>query len=74
MRSKQVPDQNKPLGEEETVRYRKKNRIVWGMEVATGVIFYIVWRRCGLVMAISQLIMAVMLAVGKLKNESRNQL
>lgn len=74
MRYAPVPDQNKPLDEEETVRYRKKSRILWGMEVVIGMIFYIVSRRYGFVLAVSHLILSVMLAVGKLKNESKKKL
>lgn len=74
MRYAPVPDRNKPLDEEETVRYRHKSRVLWGMEVVVGMIFYIVWRRYGFVLAVSHVILAVMLAVGKLKNELTNKM
>lgn len=74
MRYAPVPDQNKPLDEEETIRYKQTSRIIWGLEMVIGMIFYIVSRRYGFVLAISHLILSVMLAVGKLKNESKKKL
>ncbi|MCM1243059.1 MAG: accessory gene regulator B family protein [Roseburia sp.] len=62
-----VPDQNKPLDETETIRYRRMSRILWGLEMLAGIFLYFIQRRYGLVFAISHLFLSFMLIVGKTK-------
>lgn len=63
-----VPDRHKPLDGPETVRYRKRSRIIWGLEAVCAMILYFVKAPYGLVIAVSQLILSLMLFLGILKN------
>jgi len=63
-----VPDRNKPLDEAETVRYRNKSRMLWGIETIIGILFCLKWRKYGMVIALSHIVMSIMLGLGKLKN------
>lgn len=67
MRYAPVPDQNKPLDETETMRYKRKSRVLWGLELVIGMLLYFVQRRYGLVLAVSHLFLSFMLMVGKLR-------
>lgn len=64
-----VPDLNKPLDENESVRYRKVSRIIWAVEAALGLAFSLINQEVGFVMAVSHLIMAAMLFLGSVKNK-----
>ena len=64
-----VPTQNKPLDETETVRYRRKSRILWLLETGIGIALYFLLREYGVVIAVSHLFLACMMIVGKLKNK-----
>lgn len=71
-----VPDQNKPLDEEETRRYRGRSRMLWCVEVLIVIIFYLWKREWGIVFAISHLLLSCMMIVGRLKNyqvKSKNE-
>ncbi|WP_349673484.1 accessory gene regulator B family protein [Lacrimispora sp.] len=63
-----VPDRNKLLDEEETIRYRSKSRQFWLMEVIVGAIFWFVNMRVCVVLAICHMLLSVMLVYGVLKN------
>ena len=67
-----VPAQNKPLDETETIRYRRKSRILWLLETVIGVALYFLQREYGVVIAVSHLFLACMMIAGKLKNNSFN--
>ncbi|WP_394522294.1 accessory gene regulator ArgB-like protein [Lacrimispora sp. JR3] len=64
-----APDKNKPLDEVETIHYRKRSRIVWGIEAAIGVVFWCFGIRAGIVIAISHAILSLMLVYGVFKNK-----
>lgn len=63
-----VPAQNKPLDEAETVRYRRKSRILWLLEAVIGMTLYFLQRELGVVIAMSHLILVCMLIAGKWKD------
>ena len=64
-----VQDHNKPLDDLEKTRYKKRSRLVWGIEVIVGILLYFWRKRLGFVVAISHLIQAGTLIVGMIKNK-----
>ncbi|WP_077610639.1 accessory gene regulator B family protein [Clostridium sp. Marseille-P2415] len=63
-----VPDKNKPLDEEETIRYRIKSRRIWLIESVIGMFLWCIRARAGVVIAISHILLSLMLIYGMLKN------
>lgn len=63
-----VPDKNKPLDEEETIRYRIKSRRIWLIEAAIGMLLWYIRVKAGIVVAISHILLSLMLIYGMLKN------
>lgn len=68
-----VPDKNKPLDEVETIRYKRKSRMIWGIEATVGIILYLMHSRYGIVFAVSHLFLSFMLVVGIMKNRKWNR-
>lgn len=68
-----VPDKNKPLDEAETIRYKRKSRMIWGIEATVGIILYLMHSRYGIVFAVSHLFLSFMLVVGIMKNRKWNR-
>lgn len=67
-----VPDRNKPLDEIETVRYGNRSRILWGAETIIGILLYLTWRKYGMAVAISHIVLSVMLGLGLVKSNKNN--
>lgn len=67
-----VADMHKPLDGAETACYRKRSRIVCGIEILFAMVLYFAKIRYGLVVAVSHLILAFMLFLGILKNRKRH--
>ena len=67
-----IADMHKPLDGAETTCYRKRSRIVCGIEILFAMVLYFAKIRYGLVIAVSHLILALMLFLGILKNRKRH--
>ena len=67
-----IADLHKPLDGAETACYRKRSRIVCGIEILFAMVLYFAKIRYGLVIAVSHLILALMLFLGILKNRKRH--
>lgn len=63
-----VADKNKPLDEEETIRYHKCSCIIWVIQVVIGLSAYIIWKKIGLIIASSHFVLVIMLWAGIIKN------
>lgn len=63
-----VEDRNKPLDKTETMRYRSRSRIIWGIQTVIGILLYPLWQKHGVVIAISHLVLSFMLCLGTRKN------
>lgn len=57
---------NKPLDEEETVRYRRKSRQIWLIEVVVGIFFLFINLSASVVIAISHILFSFALVSGML--------
>ncbi len=68
-----VPDSNKPLSDEEIVRYRKISRKIWLAETAIGMILYFTRSTAGTVIALSHIMLCVMIGWAILKDKKRNK-
>lgn len=64
-----VQDHNKPLDDLEKTRYRKRSRLIWGIEVIGGILLHFWKKRLGFVVGISHMILAGTLIAGMLKNK-----
>lgn len=62
-----VPDKNKPLDDKEKARYRKRSRILWGVEALLGGAAILLKAPWGVVMAVSHIILSVILGIGLIK-------
>lgn len=63
-----VQDKNKPLDDLERVRYKKRSRVMWGLETTAGMVCYCWKVEQGLVIAIGHLLLAGILVLGSIKN------
>lgn len=63
-----VSDKNKPLDEKETIRYRKKSRQIWLIEVVLGMFFLFFSTSISTVIALSHIILSIMLVYGIINN------
>jgi len=63
-----VADQNKPLDEVETVRYRKVGRIIWLAEVAICFVTFFIRGEVAYAIASTHLIFSFMLSLGSIIN------
>lgn len=63
-----VADRNKPLEVIETMKYRSRSRIIWGIQTVIGILLYPLWQKYGVVIAISHLVLLFMLCLGIRKN------
>ncbi len=68
-----VSDQNKLLDEMETMRYKRKSRVLWGLEMIIGMFLYFFQRKYGLVFALSHTFLSLMLIIGIFKNKKLPQ-
>lgn len=67
-----VEDLNKPLDELEAKTYRSKARVIWGLEIVISIILCVIGLTyIGLIIVVSQTLLAVMLVVGKINNQIR---
>lgn len=60
---------NKPLSEEEVVRYRLRARCIWLAETFIGMVFFLFKSPVGVVIALSHCIMCIMLCIGEFNNQ-----
>ena len=63
-----VENVNKPLAEEESVRYRKISRYIWFGESLVGMSLFFIKSPAGVVIALSHIVLCVMLYWGKVIN------
>lgn len=56
-----VEDVNKPLCDEEIIRYRKRSRYIWLMQAIIGMVFIFKERHAGIALSLSHIILCVML-------------
>lgn len=63
-----VENVNKPLAEEERVRYRKISRYIWFGESLVGMSLFFIKSPAGVVIALSHIVLCVMLYWGKVIN------
>lgn len=64
-----VEAENKPLSEEEVVRYRLRARYIWLAEAFIGMVFFLFKSPVGIVIALSHFIMCIMLYIGAFNNQ-----
>ncbi len=67
-----VEDPNKPFDQKERIRYQKRSRSIWGIEVILWLLCYgIGAREISLAAALGHLAVAVLLCAGVIKNKKR---